>query len=400
MDSVTAHSVGDLATLIPSFQRCSGSNKSPKTIATYGEAANQLLAFLPEIGDADRGRPDRAGARRDRSSSGCGDQVSGHGQNRYRALTALFNFLVDFGEITVSPMAKMKPPTSRGPRAGAHRRPASPPAGCLRRQGLEDRRDTAVLRLFLDSGMRLSELTNLTVADVDLDARVAVVMGKGRRPVPALRRQDGQCLDRYMLLGPVGPGRHRCTVGRHRGADGTAGIRSLVERRAEQPASVTFTPTCSATASPTALADGGNRDGPHAPGRLERREWSRYAASSPTRAPGPPTATRRPPVSATVTDELRSTAYHEAGHVAASYFLPRPVQVCDDHRERGRSRPRGNAVSMSDTDGRADRGGGATAGSAGSWMPTTQPGRAGGPTVCSLPRGSPSALSSVVEVRT
>ena len=46
----------------------------------------------------------------------------------------------------------------------------------------EDRRDMAVLRLFLDSGMRLSELTNLKVSDVDLDARVAVVMGKGSRP--------------------------------------------------------------------------------------------------------------------------------------------------------------------------------------------------------------------------
>ena len=30
--------------------------------------------------------------------------------NRYRALTALFAFLVDSGEITDSPMVKMKPP--------------------------------------------------------------------------------------------------------------------------------------------------------------------------------------------------------------------------------------------------------------------------------------------------
>ena len=34
----------------------------------------------------------------------------GDGEQPLQGLTALFNFLVDFGEITVSPMAKMKPP--------------------------------------------------------------------------------------------------------------------------------------------------------------------------------------------------------------------------------------------------------------------------------------------------
>jgi hypothetical protein len=50
-NSVTTESVGDLATLIPSFERSLGAaNKSHKTIAAYGEAANQLLAFLRESG--------------------------------------------------------------------------------------------------------------------------------------------------------------------------------------------------------------------------------------------------------------------------------------------------------------------------------------------------------------
>lgn len=51
MDTVTASSVGDLATLIPSFQRSlRAANKSPKTVATYSEAANQLLDFLRASG--------------------------------------------------------------------------------------------------------------------------------------------------------------------------------------------------------------------------------------------------------------------------------------------------------------------------------------------------------------
>jgi site-specific recombinase XerC len=48
----------------------------------------------------------------------------------------------------------------------------------------DDRRDTAVIRLFLDTGMRLAELAGLSLDDhdLDLDQGVAVVAGKGRRP--------------------------------------------------------------------------------------------------------------------------------------------------------------------------------------------------------------------------
>jgi hypothetical protein len=49
--AVTAASVGDLATLIPSWTRSRrAGNKSAKTISTYLEAANHLLVFLHETG--------------------------------------------------------------------------------------------------------------------------------------------------------------------------------------------------------------------------------------------------------------------------------------------------------------------------------------------------------------
>ncbi len=48
---VTAESVGDLSTLIDSWRRSlKAANKTDKTIATYMEAARQLLAFLAESG--------------------------------------------------------------------------------------------------------------------------------------------------------------------------------------------------------------------------------------------------------------------------------------------------------------------------------------------------------------
>jgi integrase len=40
----------------------------------------------------------------------------------------------------------------------------------------------AIIRLFLDSGMRRAELAMLKVDDVDFDHNVALIMGKGRRP--------------------------------------------------------------------------------------------------------------------------------------------------------------------------------------------------------------------------
>jgi integrase len=66
------------------------------------------------------------------------------------------------------------------------------------------RLDTAIIMLLLDSGLRLSELAGLQVADVDLRDRIVYVVGKARRrngprhrAVP-LGVKAAQALDRYM----------------------------------------------------------------------------------------------------------------------------------------------------------------------------------------------------------
>lgn len=64
-----------------------------------------------------------------------------------------------------------------------------------------ERRDTAIIMLFLDTGMRLAELAGLTVEDLDMADDVAFVLGKGRRargcPFGA---KTGQALDRYLRV--------------------------------------------------------------------------------------------------------------------------------------------------------------------------------------------------------
>jgi site-specific recombinase XerC len=64
-----------------------------------------------------------------------------------------------------------------------------------------DRRDTAIIRIFVDTGMRLAEMTNLTLDDLDMDYEVAVVLGKGRRPHSCpFGAKAGQALDPYLQV--------------------------------------------------------------------------------------------------------------------------------------------------------------------------------------------------------
>src|SRR5919199_1332054 len=99
-------------------------------------------------------------------------------------------------------MAKMKPPLI----------PEEPPA-VLSESDLtkllkawegkthEDRRDAAMIRLLIDSGMRRAELAGLKVADVDFENNVALVMGKGRRPRACpFGRKTAVALDRYIRI--------------------------------------------------------------------------------------------------------------------------------------------------------------------------------------------------------
>ena len=64
-----------------------------------------------------------------------------------------------------------------------------------------DRRDLAIIRLLLDTGMRRAELTGLKVSDVDLTDATALVLGKGRRPrVVPFGPKSAQTLDRYLRV--------------------------------------------------------------------------------------------------------------------------------------------------------------------------------------------------------
>jgi site-specific recombinase XerD len=63
------------------------------------------------------------------------------------------------------------------------------------------RRDEVVLRLLLDTGVRVSELCGLALTDVDLDRKLAYVTGKGSRPrVVPFGAKTAQAVDRYLRV--------------------------------------------------------------------------------------------------------------------------------------------------------------------------------------------------------
>ena len=80
MNSVATESVGDLSSLFPSFLRSlRAADKSPTTIANYGEAANRLQAFLRDAGMPTEASQIARESTSRRSSSGGWLPRSGHG---------------------------------------------------------------------------------------------------------------------------------------------------------------------------------------------------------------------------------------------------------------------------------------------------------------------------------
>ena len=200
--------VGELTVLLPSWRlHLEASNLSPRTIRAYTDDGALFAAFL-----ARQGMPTAvASIRREHVEAFIAAELArtapSSAATRYRSLQQLFKWLDDEGEISGSPMAKMRPPIipeqpvpvlSDGQVRGLL-------AACSGKD-FRDRRDTAIIRLFLDTGMRLEGMSGLRYntddpdsSDVDLRSRVVRITAKGRRemvlPIGAKTARD---VDRYI----------------------------------------------------------------------------------------------------------------------------------------------------------------------------------------------------------
>jgi len=202
-DPTTGLAVNDVAELVRGFElSLRARNRSPKTIKGYVETARLFRGYLVRVG-----MPTAIDAiTREHVEAFIAVQLERwkpkSAQVRYGDLRQFFRWAGDDGEITSSPMMNMKPPTvpeTPVPVVGDDdlKRLLKACEG----KDFEDKRDLAILRLFIDCGVRLGELSGLSVDDLDYDLQVILVVGKGRRPrsVP-FGAKAGQSVEKYMRL--------------------------------------------------------------------------------------------------------------------------------------------------------------------------------------------------------
>lgn len=177
-------------------------NKSESTVVTYVGATAQFIAFAQA-----QGMPLQVeNITREHIETWINWLLAtakpSTANNRFRGLQAYCKWLLEEGQISSSPMRNMKPP----------RVPEDPPdvlsdediRALLKACAGADfasRRDLAIVRLLLDSGLRRAEMAGLTLEDVDLDGQTLHVVGKGRRVrVVPYGRKSARDLDRYLRL--------------------------------------------------------------------------------------------------------------------------------------------------------------------------------------------------------
>lgn len=193
--------LGDIRVLNDSFERAlRAENRAPRTIALYTGEVRRLARHLDAAGMPTQ--IDRLAREHVESYiAGLVDtRKANTAASAFRALQQFFKWALEEGEIARSPMERMH--AVRTPEVPVPVLSDDELRALLKAcegAGFEERRDLAMLRLFIDSGMRSSELAGLKVSDIDFTDGVALVMGKGRRPRAApFGAKTARTLDRYL----------------------------------------------------------------------------------------------------------------------------------------------------------------------------------------------------------
>jgi site-specific recombinase XerD len=265
------------------FQRyLRATDKSPTTIRAYVDCGRKFADYLHGKDLAEATRSDVESFLADVLST----RKASTAATYHRDLRQLYKWMLAEGLVRSSPVANLSPP----------RIPESPVPvlrpeqidrliGICSGTGVEERRDTALIRLMLEpGGLRLSEVGKLAVDDVDLDQDVVYVLGKGRRTraVPFGTR-TGQALTRYLRERKWAPYADvpSLWLGR-KGPMSTSGIAQMLRRRGRQAGITDLHPHVlrHTAAHRWFAAGGGETDAMRLFGWRSREMLGRYAASA------------------------------------------------------------------------------------------------------------------------
>ena len=173
---------GDYGSFVRSWVRSlRARNLSPKTIKTYREAGEGFGAYLART----KGTADLAAIQREHVEGFIvhllDTAADSTANNRYRGLQQFFKWALEEGEIRDDPMARMKPPviTEKAVPILSDGTLKKLLRACAGREFTE-LRDTAIIRVLIDTGMRREEVASIMLGDLDLDTDSVTVTRKGR----------------------------------------------------------------------------------------------------------------------------------------------------------------------------------------------------------------------------
>ncbi|WP_433252960.1 tyrosine-type recombinase/integrase [Streptosporangium sp. CA-135522] len=230
----------ELEPLIDSWQLAlEAANKSPHTIRTYLRSARALTRWLAEHGsptDAERVRPEHVRAflvaERDRASAATA-------KTHHANLGVFWGWLIAEEErSSASPVLKADKPQvhAKASKYLSDDEIRAMLSGC-KGPGFDDRRDTAIVRLFNDTGMRVGGMSGALLAGLDLKGRTLRIRLKGgREHLAPFGSRTAQALDRYLRVrkSHTFADSKWLWVSRRSPHFTEDGIREMVERRGEQ----------------------------------------------------------------------------------------------------------------------------------------------------------------------
>jgi site-specific recombinase XerD len=212
-------------------------NKSPSTVDVYTSAVDRLADYLEDnhgpmtVDELERAHLEAF------ITYLLETRAPATASNRWRALSAFFSWCIREEELDESPMRTMRPPhVPEVPVPVLNDDQLRALLKACEGKSFEDRRDTAIARLLIDTGMRRGELAGMTIEDVDFDLNVAFVIGKGRRPRTCpFGRKTSVALDRYLRERAHHPHSHSPAfwLGQ-RGPIKGNGVQQIVEKRGRQ----------------------------------------------------------------------------------------------------------------------------------------------------------------------
>lgn len=190
-----------LRPLIDSFELAlEAENKAPRTIGNYLEGLGLFCRWLDEHHPNLEPEEITAGLCREWIGHLVATRSASTGRTRWAALRQFFAWAAEEGEVPVNPMEAVRQPAVIEPEvqvlSTAQIRALL--ATCSG-QPLIERRDQALIMMFIDTGTRASALAGAELGKLDLRARTVEVVEKGRRViVKPFGVATARALDRYL----------------------------------------------------------------------------------------------------------------------------------------------------------------------------------------------------------